>query len=318
MSANKKKSLSNAEVLDLAIKEYETNGEKKGTFYKMDDGRQYENYIDNDLWETFVGKMKKKTRDQYNDGSGGELKPWSYKGRQYPPKMASYGSSSRMIYLLSKKIDGFEFEKKLETKVGGKANLDGYLFRDGTHYYIEAKRREPYSAQSNHVISNSYQDLYDYLAGKKIGFDYEFTSRDDGDMNVTFFVDGKKINRFDLKQTICHLLAIANENLENPDKAKVKTTFLYLLYAPCEVMKFIPRNRREKICLIHREEKEECMRVIRMKQLYREILRYLHDKKGVGDVPKKEIDRISENFTFRLCDQFEYGEIVNPSSAQKQ
>lgn len=323
MAINEKKSLSNAEILDLAIKEKETKGEKKGTCYKMDDGRQYENYMDYDsFWDEFVKEMKetdayKEAYTQYNKGSGHELEEWSNRkdGPLFPPKMASYGSSSRMIYLLSRGIEGFAFEKKLKTTIGrGKANLDGYLFRDGTHSYIEAKRREPYTAKSKNGISKKYNAVYAYLQNANIGFACKPAFHKDGkNMDVDFFIDGEKIHRFDLKQAICHLLAIANENLKDPDKAKEKTMFLYLLYDPSEVMEYIPPENREDICRIYREEKEECGR-IPFEKLYRTILQYL----GGGKVTEKEINRILENFTFRLCDQFEYGEIVAPSSAQKQ
>ena len=86
---------------------------------------------------------------------GSELKEKN--GR--PPKMASFGSSSRMIYNLSNKKNGFHFEKKLPTTVGGTANLDGFYEDDNRYIFVEAKCHEPYNVKKT-VISSKYKDLY--------------------------------------------------------------------------------------------------------------------------------------------------------------
>ena len=105
--------MSIAKTLDLSIKKNETGTEKENKYYLLSD-RQYDNYIDNETWAKFVDEMRTNYPSayaEYGEGSGDEL--GIKKVGRFPPKMASYGSSSRMIYLLSRDIDGFQFEKKL-------------------------------------------------------------------------------------------------------------------------------------------------------------------------------------------------------------
>ena len=81
--------------------------------------------------------------------------------------MASFGSSSRFIYELSKGISGFKFEEKLDTKVGGIANLDGFIKSNGKYIYIEAKRREIYySTHEGEEIKNVYMPVYEKIETK--------------------------------------------------------------------------------------------------------------------------------------------------------
>ena len=111
--------------------------------------------MNNDEWDAFVADMEKNHQnafDEYGAGSGGELKP---KGK-YPPKMASYGSSSRMIYNLCKGIAEFHFEEKMPTKVGGTANLDGYMETGDRYIFVEAKCRELYG-ENSHLIESKYR-----------------------------------------------------------------------------------------------------------------------------------------------------------------
>ena len=79
--------------------------------------------------------MPETARIEYGAGDGGELEEKD--GR--PPKMASFGSSSRMIYNLSNKKDGFHFEKKLPTTVGGTANLDGFYEDDARYIFCRGE-----------------------------------------------------------------------------------------------------------------------------------------------------------------------------------
>ena len=87
------------EKLDLAIKSKEigtTEGfyavpYKGGTLNKP-------TYMINEEWNDFLSDMPEAARKEYGEGDGDELKEKD--GR--PPKMASFGSSSRMIYNLSK------------------------------------------------------------------------------------------------------------------------------------------------------------------------------------------------------------------------
>ena len=220
--------MSIGKTLDLSIKKAETGDKKTGKSYVLGE-RQYENYIDNETWTAFVDEMKRQypaAYEEYGEGSGDEL--GIKKIGRYPPKMASYGSSSRMIYMLSRDIPGFCFEKKLPTTVGGIANMDGYLYSGGTHYYVEAKCREPYSPKS-YVVDRKYEDLYRWLdQDEKVAFTCDITILDENKMEVRFIADGTKLTCFDIKQMISHLLGIATAKLNRPSEEK--TEFLYLLY----------------------------------------------------------------------------------------
>lgn len=55
--------------------------------------------------------------EKFSEGSGKELEERKVGEYTYPPKMASFGSSSRMLFNLSKDTHGFQFEKKIPTTV---------------------------------------------------------------------------------------------------------------------------------------------------------------------------------------------------------
>ena len=142
--------------LDLAIKRAE--GENASDGYAIG-GKIYPTYMENAAWEVFKDAMPLSVASEFGAGGGGELSEKN--GR--PPKMASYGSSSRMLYCLSSRKEGFHFEKKLPTTLGGVAHLDGF-YEDGYRYvFVEAKCHEPYAVKKNSV-SKSYEELYRYSA----------------------------------------------------------------------------------------------------------------------------------------------------------
>ena len=225
--------MSIAKTLDLSIKFNETGASNEGKSYSLSD-RQYENYIDNENWSVFVEEMKTKyplAYAEYGEGSGDEL--GIKKVGKYPPKMASYGSSSRMIYLLSRDIEGFQFEKKLPTTVGGIANMDGFLQSENIQFFVEAKCREPYSPKS-YIIDRKYEALYRYIdAGPSVDIKCNIAIIDDEKMRVQFVAQGTIIMAFDIKQMISHLLGIATKKLNNPTEEKIR--FLYLLYNPTSI-----------------------------------------------------------------------------------
>lgn len=311
-----------AQRLDFAIKYKEVGDTETKKFYELDN-RQYYNYIDKETWQSFIEEMKityPKAYQAYCEGSGNELKEYNTKYGRRPPKMASYGSSSRMIYLLSreKEKNGFCFEKQLPTTVSGTANLDGYLYCAGTHYYIEAKCREPYSSKS-HIVKCEYKDLYQYFTDdENLALSCETTPYKDEktkEMKVDFFVQGKKIRRFDIKQMISHLLGIATELLKNPSNDKIH--FIYLIYNPSELKeRFDNPKHFENICKTYggeegiKTECETCRKVL-FKPLFRAILLYLHNKKGVGTATNGDIERMAKNFTFKLYDQQSYTNLLN-------
>ena len=188
------------EKFDLAIKSKEI-GTTEGFHTVPYKGGilQKHTYMTNDEWDSFLSAMSEVARNEYGNGDGDELKERD--GR--PPKMASYGSSSRMIYNLSNKKEGFHFEKKLPTTVGGTANLDGFYEDDNRYIFVEAKCHEPYTLK-NVTVSKCYEKLYKYINEQMLGsvhIDME-TSKCGRYLNVEYYADGEKLERFDMKQMI--------------------------------------------------------------------------------------------------------------------
>lgn len=293
--------MSIGKTLDLSIKKAETGVTGADKAYKTP-YRRYENYMDNEAWDAFVDEMRVKypsIYEGYADGSGDEL---GIKKTGHPPKMASYGSSSRMIYILSRDIPGFLFEKKLPTTVGGIANMDGCLFHGDTHFYIEAKCREPYSAKS-YPIARKYEALYRYLDQEAcVDFNCKIKILENKKMDVLFLAGGKEITRFDIKQMISHLLGIATKNLKYPTEAK--TRFLYLLYNP-KLIEIVNPNHKTQIFSMYDTETAECDS-IPFKDLYKAIMQYLYKYEGLCTLSEDKMKKMSENFTFTRCDHVSY------------
>ena len=88
-----------ATALDFAIRD----GQKKfGYGYEISGKYPYNNYLSNDDWKRFIDSMSPLHFAQYNDADGGELIEKKGRWGLNPPKMASFGSSSRLIYECSK------------------------------------------------------------------------------------------------------------------------------------------------------------------------------------------------------------------------
>lgn len=298
--------MSIAKTIDLSIKFNETGTLNEGKSYVLSD-RQYENYIDNENWFAFVEEMKTKyplAYAEYGEGSGDEL--GIKKVGKHPPKMASYGSSSRMIYLLSRDIEGFQFEKKLPTTVGGIANMDGFLQSENIQFFVEAKCREPYSPKS-YIIDRKYEALYRYIdAEASVDIKCNIAIIDDEKMQVQFVAQGTIITAFDIKQMISHLLGIATKKLNNPTEEKIK--FLYLLYNPTSI-KIVNPKHTERIMAAYNTQVNEC-NSIPLANLYGVVMDYLHGIKSVGNATEQEINIIKSAFTFELCDQNNYIQLM--------
>ncbi|MBP5419772.1 MAG: hypothetical protein J6Y72_08195 [Bacteroidales bacterium] len=287
-------------ALDCAIRDFE---KKKGNVefgYVMNKfDIKYDNYMSNEAWQRYVDDMLPEHRSQYESGSGGELKEGTY-----PPNMASFGSSSRMIYELSKNIQGFEFEKQLETKVGKEANIDGYLKVGDTFIYMEAKRREIYGSK-NKKISDKYKRVYSSINKKYSSFEY------DGSL---FKIDKKPIRHFDMKQLICHFLGITYYLIENSvDNAKVK--FLYLLYNPEEVeKKYIEDKYRVKVMSTYNKVVEF---IDKNKDTFKEIFKAVlyfqqHENKQKSSSSTQGDFEIKPDFEFKRVDQNSYKKELEP------
>lgn len=299
----RQRNMSIEKTIDLSIKKAETGEAKTEKCFVLGE-RKYENYMDNETWTGFVDEMRRQypaAYEEYGKGSGDEL--GIKKIGQYPPKMASYGSSSRMIYMLSRDVSGFCFEKKLPITVGGGiANMDGYFYSEGIHYYVEAKCREPYYRKS-YVIDKKYEDLYRWLdQDENVDFNCKITDLNEQKMKVRFLMDGTALSHFDIKQMICHLLGIATAKLNQPTEEKTK--FLYLLFNPTRI-ELVDRRYQEQILSIYETEVAEC-EGIPFAELYAAIVRYLYRDRKVGKLSEAEMLKIANNFSFSLCDQETY------------
>ena len=282
-------------ALDCAIRDYEHNIEAGYII----NGTQYFNYICNQEGKKYLNDMKPCHKNQYGMGAGGELKEG-----KYPPKMASFGSSSRLIYELSKDIDGFIFEEKLDTRVGGTAHLDGFLRRGCDYIYIEAKRREIYgSSHENEEIKSVYEPVFNKI--KEVCgslFDYQSveckTKKEEDTRKVTFIVNGKSVKYFDLKQLICHFLGITYDIAKHP-VSKAKVTFLYLVYNPKDLKQNIDKSYCKRIMKRHEDVVEFIKTNISLfNEIFQAILQYQVD---THKLEKPEID-----FDFKLVDQYNY------------
>ena len=289
-------SISNS--LDHAIMLQET---KEGNFVQAGycvDGKKYENYLSNDSWGEFKENMRihyPEAYELFGLGGGKELEERTVGKHTYPPKMASFGSSSRMIYNLMKDQSDFLFEKKLSTTIGGKANLDGFIETEEKCVFVEAKCKEPYSSNSREV-SKKYKELYEFLANSENNnISCSISQKEKEKIEVQFFAGMRQIQHFDIKQMICHLLGIATAYLQGIYDKKID--FIYLLYDPVD-LPIENVSDREEILRIYGIECQES-ESIDFKGLFHDILVFLAEKKGSNQA----VERISKEFSFRMCSQ---------------
>lgn len=285
---------------DLAIKLAETKS--KDGAYTVED-RKYETYMQNTEWEKFKADMTPTALEEYGAGGGGELKEKN--GR--PPKMASYGSSSRMIYKLSSHKEEFHFEKKLPTTIGGTANLDGFYEDDNRYVFVEAKCHEIYSSK-NSSVSKAYEKLYNFINEKMSGI-VEIKMHDSKCgryLDVEYFAEGEKLRHFDMKQMICHLLGIATGILKG-DLDKKQTDFIYLLYDPSKLE--LAPDTKEAVDSIYNRTCYE-FNLVDYSRLLRVIFEFLKEIKYTETVSDEELDALICKFTFMLKSQDFYPAIL--------
>ena len=290
------------EKLDLAIGKEE--GLKGG--FKTKKGVFYNNYLTNSEWEIFKANMDEHHRKQYGAGGGGELEEKNGSHGWMPPKMASFGSSSRFIYKLSKDIPGFIFEEQLDTRVGGIANLDGFLSQGKKNIYVEAKRREIYTSHDKEEIKMVYENVYDSIPDELVRYDIieKDIHKKEGSspvMKGIFYLGGRPVPYFDLKQLICHFLGITY------DLAKSKTDveevqFLYLVYNPTRLeeklydtaaFKTIQKGYKETTFADDRRKMEYVI-----EKVFYAVLDY--------QISRNKLIKPEVKFSFKIVDQDEY------------
>ena len=280
--------------LDAAIKKSENGSEEE--VYRTIERKAYENYMSNEKWEAFLKEMKKEHLIAYVQGYGNEISEKQGRYGIYPPKMASYGSSSRMIYNLLKEVEGIHFEKQLPTEVGGTANLDGYLQRGETEIFIEAKCREIYTKHTNIDIKKVYNEVFKDIKNDNAFHYKENKKTKTGYLNYSFFYGKTRIVRFDIKQLICHFLGIAANYIKNKS-AKSKICFIYLIYNPED--------------LNIKELKDVYDRTIEEIKLFEPMMNDLFN--AIFDYQKKALNRDTKapEFEFKIADQSNIEEIIN-------
>lgn len=284
-------------ALDYAKRNYENGEYNTGYGYDIPGKETYLNYLSNKSWSAFKNGMSTLHQAQYKDGDGGELKEKNSRYGMNPPKMASFGSSSRFIYLLSKDIPNFSFEKQLPTRVGHTANLDGYLEKGTNIYCVEAKCREIYRSHKNIEISTIYEDVYKTIKG--LSYDSLPIENDSEHCKYTFKYEGKELVHFDIKQLICHFLGITADLLEK-QKSGVSIHFVYLIFNPKIETLFTEEIERykEKIYKRYDETIEEINWFDDMKWLFEIIMEYQREHLG--------LQKVEYSFEFKLVDQNSY------------
>ena len=301
-------------ILDEAIRLHETESSNLTAGYVVN-GKSYPNYVSNNSWTEFCNDMKANhpaAYDNYKNGDGKELDERNVGNNTYPPKMASFGSSSRFIYNLIKHDDSFKFEEQLPTTVGGTANLDGFKETSNSYVFVEAKCREPYS-KKNKFYGQKYFELYDFISesdNTPITIDIDLTKGKEHEMEVVFKCDSNTVEHFDLKQMISHLLGVGTAILKKEKYADKPIRFIYLIYNP-ELLEFENEESKNKICNIYYQACNEAEATI-SKELFKVVLLFLKGKYYPDS--SVNIERVVNNFSFGICNQENFIEKLNANN----
>lgn len=315
--------LSLQKKFDLAKKEFEKGDINTGYYIAGNNEPYYTHYTNSD-WEDYVDDMKKHYPDAYEryyNCPGGEIKKYYNKRwkKWMPPKMASYGSSSRFIYEEFRETPSFRFEESLPIGFPGfrkkeaEASLDG--FYEPKCIYVEAKCHEFYNSL-NTEFKEKYEDFYQYLVKATDGA-FSFDVNKGGKKpTVKFFWKETPITQFDLKQVLCHLLGLAKKSLQ--ENGSSTPTFMYLVYKPSdELLKIVEKRYGKQTAndIISRWKKEESeFNILPIEQLYKHVVYYMYEKKGVGQrINEEELKRISGAFNKCFCDQNSYSAYIDNS-----
>ena len=265
-------------AVDYAIRGAEKMDEKSG--YEAN-GKLYDKYMSNSVWDSFLATIPTDIQ-----------KKLTLEISSTPPKMASFGSSSRFAYNLLHGVDGIEFEYDAPTKVGNSAQLDAYLKGLSSEIFVEAKCHEIYD--KNHRGGKAYSEVYKHLC--KVDENFNFNPE-----NFAFYYNGEEILRFDLKQLICHYLGLSSLILEG--KIRPNICFLYLIYNPEMIAEHIDECSKQDVVKTYKDTLKEM-------EYFKE---WLFD--AVFEFQKSNLrtnikihPAVKYNFKFHLVDQVSYKE----------
>jgi hypothetical protein len=159
------------------------------------------------------------------------------------------------------------------------------------------------------MVSKCYEQLYKYINEQmphSVHIDMQ-TSKCGRYLNVEYYANGEKLERFDMKQMICHLLGIATGMLKGTLERK-QTDFIYLLYDPTELD--IAPDAKEMIDGIYERTCYEC-NLVDFAELYRVILNFLIQEKYADATSEMDVDDMVLKFTFTLASQEFYPILIS-------
>ncbi len=303
-------------AFDLAKKQLDHGNLKEG--YLMDDGRLYSVYYTREKWESFLNYMETNypvAHHSFDDGNGGELEEKRFKGKLVPPKMASYGSSSRFLFMLAKDIPHFEFECKLPISIPGprpgtetEASLDGYL--PSKQIFVEAKCHEIYKP-SKHEHNVKYDAFYDFLMDGTNGrfawgLDKGVSRRGNPYEYFSYYWDGHRIESYDIKQVLCHMLGIGKKCLTEHYFENVQ--LLYLVYKPeNDLLSFVDNHQTRDLIVAAWEKEKKEAESIDYSLVFQSILLFLRNHQHIAlDLSEDDINKLAGKFSFSFCNQHDF------------
>ena len=289
------KEMTITEIFDRAKKQFDYGDLTTG--YEIE-GHIFHCYYTNKDWKDFVDMMPDSIKKQFDDGKGGEMQEYSRNGTMYPPKMASYASSSRFMYSQGQKFEGFAYEKQLTTGLGGyPANLES------KNVFVEAKCHEFYNYARPKLLKG-HRMLLEGIIPKLDGrLNYDRSKK-----ILYLSWDNKDSGYFDFKQMLCHLSGIANMVLGGGEKT---VNFIYLAYRPSqELLAFVNNpSDKQRIQELFNDEREMA-NTIDFKSIYEAILHYFNRRKKCG-YSEDEIRTLAKSFSFTFCTQDNFESVVD-------
>lgn len=160
------------------------------------------------------------------------------------------------------------------------------------------------SSHNKQKIGKVYEKVYNEIQKKNDSFSYdqEAIKDDEEYFNCTFKWNGDVIRHFDLKQLICHFLAISAHILEDK-KANKNIKFIYLIFDPRQDTNFRTDDIgmfENKIFDDYKNTIEEITKLDNLQWLFDIIFKYQADHLGLLPVEYE--------FNFELASQKDYKE----------